>query len=204
VQNGDSLTDQAAEDARIDFVNNVGRSWTDAEILQIDVGLALLQARTNNTRLLKLSNLGALCFERVASLGANIAADNDSGGRIRFADRAFDAPVWQTAIHEIGHNWDTYWDARGTNPFWSQFLALSGWTRTKPNRSGYTKTTRYGETWWRLTAAAFATDRSATNASSHPTEDFAESFRAYFAGTGASQIPAKNTLIDRFLARLST
>jgi Ca2+-binding RTX toxin-like protein len=110
-QAGDSIADLSEADARIDFANG-SWAWADGEILSVDQGLARLHARTNNTRLLKLSSGGALRVVRDVSLGTNVLANNNSVGTIRFADLAFttdqsDSPAWATMIHEIGHNWDT-------------------------------------------------------------------------------------------------
>lgn len=102
-------------DARIDFVPG-SKIWTDSEIANVSDGFSRLLARTRNTILLKQSPYTSgqpIRFERDINLGDNVLADNDSQGLIRFADLAFDStvqdnsPVWATAIHEIGHNWDT-------------------------------------------------------------------------------------------------
>ena len=123
----DTVTDGSTADAVITFRGG----WTQTEIMQVDVGLAKLHARTGNTRLLKLSPQSSwpitsglpLTFERWGVLSKDgrpnpaILGDNDSSGLIRIADRAFTTdqsttPVWATVIHEIGHNWDT----AGENP----------------------------------------------------------------------------------------
>jgi len=107
-------------------------------------------------------------------------------------------------LHEIGHNWDT------ESPIWGDFLNLSAWTQTDPNSPQYQKIEKYGETWWYNTNAAFASNYAQT----HPLDDFAESFAAYFSqtrenlawynprpggGGGASDIPDKIKLIDQWV-----
>jgi hypothetical protein len=197
-QAGDRALDKARVDARINFVNG-NATWTDQEILLVDIGLERLQNRTGNTRLLKLPFGRQLRFVRMTDLSGALA-DNDSRGNIRFASLLFTSyasSTWETVIHEIGHNWDTF-DAREPNRFFRGFLSLSGWTQSPPNFFAYTSTFAYGELWYYQTSASFAT----SYARSHPAEDWSESFAAAFGGLGSSNIPAKLQLINRWLNRL--
>jgi hypothetical protein len=140
-----------------------------------------------------------MTFNRQSGTGSGY----NSGGDIYLTDGVMNGnSLWETGyvLHEIGHNWDD------ENPQWTSFLALSNWTQTDPNDPSYIQTTRYGETWWYRTSPDFASDY----AKSHPFEDFAESFAAYFLeevnlpwyssdGQGASAIPSKIRLIDNWV-----
>lgn len=207
---GDYISDLNSDDARLtfrdSFTGTANRSWTDNEIVRIDAGFALLHSRTNNTKLLKLSNgVGELRFERVAQLGG-ASADNDQRGVIRVADRALngttavDAPF--IIVHEIGHNWHPHGSNRNPMmfPTWQQFLDQSGWTKTNPNNLTYFKITRYGETWWlRSDRSLYVSDY----AMAHPAEDFAESFRAVLTGVPGAPF-GKAYLINNWLNSIST
>ena len=111
---------------------------------------------------------------------------------------------WETriALHEIGHNWDNMY-AEQESPIETEFLAISGWTQTDPRSTADVMTTRYGETWWYRKNESFLRGYSR----SHPVEDFADSFAAYFmdaAGvpwyTGAARIPEKIQVIENWVA----
>src|SRR4029079_15229221 len=83
----DVMMDLAPEDAWIGFVD-AGRNWADSEIERLDVGLALLHDRTNNTTLLRATDGTTQFFYRpIASPGA--AADNSGSGVINVYDSAF-------------------------------------------------------------------------------------------------------------------
>jgi Mlc titration factor MtfA (ptsG expression regulator) len=117
--------------------------------------------------------------------------------------------TWQVGnlLHEIGHNLD------GENPNWNGFLALSGWKKVEdpqtPPTQGYTRIAAYDETWEYKTNSALVSEY----AKSHPHEDFAESFAAYFLqkaglqwsdgrpnqGKGAAAIPTKITFIENWV-----
>src|SRR5262249_5227222 len=106
----------------------MGKTWSDADIQKVDVALAVMQQRTNNTVLLKDSHGGMMDFVRLGAeatmTGTNLAAWN-SDGSIYLPDPAFKNDAWlhEVIYHETGHNWDD------ENPFWSEFKAISGWTQ---------------------------------------------------------------------------
>ena len=108
------------------------------------------------------------------------------------------------------------------NEIWDEFKALSGWTRNRPpgwsedNPGDFTRVEKYGETWWYETDSPKDPNFVSDYAKSHPLDDFAESFAAYFlwraglawynAGPGelgAAGSPEKYTLIDGWVRSLS-
>ena len=202
-ENQDTVNDSAAEDATILFREG-DRQWTTGEIEQLDQAFAILHNATDDTTLLKRSNGGQMTFNRLRGTAAGY---NSGSGNIFLTDLVMNGDtLWQTgyALHEIGHNWDNF-GRENESPIESNFLALSGWTSTNPNSSAYTRIDRYGETWWYLTSTAFAS----TYATTHPVEDFSESFAAYFLdraglgwyssdGSGASRRP-RQAQRDRFV-----
>jgi Ca2+-binding RTX toxin-like protein len=119
----DVVLDNVAEaDGLIHFTSDGAGVWTDQEIELIDKGLGWLHTIRGNTTLLRHGD-DDMTFQRVLSLGANVMADNDSDGRIRFANWAFQAGISAdvTAVHELLHNWDT------EGAYWDDWLKLSGW-----------------------------------------------------------------------------
>src|SRR5262249_20842791 len=131
------------EDAVVTFrheTNSAGavtRAWTSDQIEMVDKAFAVLQQKTGNAILLKLSNSlntgGGLEFERVGR--EDIAGDNDSAGRIRLSDNGLQGnETWQigNVQHEIAHNWDWVTENPQT---WRTFMAQSSWTRTDPATS---------------------------------------------------------------------
>jgi hypothetical protein len=203
-QNQDIIKDQASADATILFKHET-KYWSAAEIERLDAAFAILHQATDNTRLLKLSNGAQLSFGRMAGTGRGWNHD----GYITLSDAQLNgSTTWEIGyvLHEIGHNWDT------ESSIWSNFLNLSGWTKTNPNSSAYTKVITEGspkETWWFKTNSAFASNYAKRG----PREDLAESFAAYFLqkaglywysndGLGASAIPAKINLIDGWVKSL--
>jgi hypothetical protein len=116
--------DRQSADAVIRFRSG-SRAWTQTAIEQIDRGLALLHARTGNTRLLKRADGQGLVLERqtVSSLDPDFLALNQNDGRISLYDAAFATAdqVRLVIIHEVAHNWDREQDD------WSSWLAVSDW-----------------------------------------------------------------------------
>lgn len=174
-QGNDTVAEATSADVRV-HLTETERAWNGSEVWQVDLALSKLQARTGGTKVLRLSNGKSLTFQRVASLGGNVLADNNNEGRIRVADSTFlnqSEPAWMSVLHEIGHNWDT---AQESGTYATAFLRASGWTRSNPRSSAYVATSSYGEVWWRLRSTPFVSDYAATS----PYDDFAETFMAYF------------------------
>ena len=191
-----TTTNVTSEDAVLRFTYG-STEWTPQEIERVDAALDILHKATDNTRLLKKSNGGQMVFVR----NDGRAAGTNNGQRITLTDLVMNGnSTWETGyvLHEIGHHFDT------ENPLYDDFLGLSDWTQTDPRSSAFAKITRYGETWWYRKSTDFASNYAKT----HPVEDFAESFTAYFLqmaglpwyssdGSGAAAIPEKIALIDR-------
>jgi hypothetical protein len=84
----------------------------------------------------------------------------------------------EVIFHEFGHNWDTREEADSVVQLWGAavidvFRAESGWTQTKPaDEWNFRKT----GSWWYRRDADFVSWYAPTS----PTEDFAETFAAYF------------------------
>lgn len=204
----DAVMDRAAEDAVVhfrcsfDWPTLTAHTWSDSEIQDVmDPALGKLVARTNNTRLLKLSNGGELTFQRFGSLGTigstglTEAGDNNSQGLIRIADPTFSAgsgPAMTVVIHELGHNWDE----SSENPIVGQFRSLSGWTAYPLWLIGKLPgDTVSGDGQWQyVTGTPFLRTYSQYN----PYEDFADSFEATIDGT-AGTIAAKANVINSWL-----
>jgi hypothetical protein len=188
-QSGDTIRDRESIDARIPFINGTGTwintdwysagTWTDDAVYRVDAALAALHARTNNTTLLKKADGMEISFVR---FGTGPRGFNDAG-KIALVDWIFADSMnhyaEQYVVHEVGHNWDN------ENPLWTTFLTLSNWRQTNPNSSLYTQINKYGETWWYLTAAPFASDYAKT----HPLDDYADSFAAYFVKYAGWAVP---------------
>ena len=147
--------------------------------------------------------------------GTEASAWNINNGDIYISQNAINhGPDWvaQTIFHEFAHNWDD------NNPYWNDFLAISGWTESPWMPSlgfvlSHTKSID-GE-WYYDPSATFARDYATAN----PNEDFAASFAAYFmdeAGmtfigkpsapgqlVGSAAIPEKIALINTWVASIT-
>jgi hypothetical protein len=217
----DTIVDRQSNDARIGFRDGdeetvafggqnglytfAAANWSQAEIETVDSALEVLHRATNNTRLLKKHDGGDVVFVRQGgntnSEGGtfNAAAWNDSG-TIHMAAGAFDTAndTRQTAIHEIGHNFDEEFNA-------STWRALSGWTRDdKSNDPNYRRGGDASGNWWHLRSASFASNYARTN----PNEDFAETFASVFMrkggfGTSLAEVAAKRDFMNNMVATLS-
>ena len=108
-----------------------------------------------------------------------------------------------TAVHEMGHNWDT------EQSNYTGWKALSGWRSTDPKDTNkYRKGTDTDENWWYLKSATFGRDYGKTN----PKEDWSTAWQSYFMfhnaastggllpSTGAQSRLASNklTFLDQF------
>jgi hypothetical protein len=216
-------TDRTSEDARIFFEDGpaitvtfsttttpssyAAGQWTAQDIDWVDAAFGELGRRTNNNNLVKTAAGGEMTFVRYgATLSGpgGIYGWNPGGGRIAINSYGISlgrSGIMQAVFHEIGHNWDTEYNAAG-------WRALSGWTNTNPNNPTYSQGTNPKQNWWYLTSAAFS---SANGYYSHtdPDEDFAESFAAYFSQRAklpntASQIPNKIKFIDKMCTSKTT
>jgi hypothetical protein len=201
------LHDNIAQDAVIVFHAGT-EQWAQAEIERVDAALAVLHRTTATTTLLKDGG-DRMKFKKDDGGGVGF----NSGGTITLTDFVLNGnSTWEIGyiLHEVGHNWEN------ESPIWDEFKDLSGWTRDKPagwteaDQSVFTRVRKYGETWWYLTDADFASGYAKT----HPLDDFAESFSAYFLwraglpwyttdGVGAADIPEKYELIDGWVRSLS-
>jgi Ca2+-binding RTX toxin-like protein len=222
---GASMTDFADEDARIGFQDGeqqtfhfagqdgaytyAGGTWLQSEIETIDSALAVLHHTTGNDNLLEKSDGSGMFFRRygdlIAATGSFSAGAVNAGSYIGFFANTFGGTgdqVRATVFHEVGHNWDTEYDAVG-------WQSLSGWVHsaTSPGPEWTQAHDASGE-WWYLTSHQndFARDYGRTN----PNEDFATCFGSYFmglAGLDASpaidDIPAKKAFIEQMLDDLS-
>lgn len=182
-QFGDGIADSSSADAKVTFADG-DRRWSDAEILAVDEGLGWLQARTGNSRLLKLSNGQDLTFRRESVLqgNINILGDNDDRGQIRISDTLFRQHrswIGATVVHEIGHNWDEQHE----NPFIREFRAQSGWVSTGMGQ------------WQHATGATFSREYGRTN----PYEDFATIMEAAYGLKPQQNVESKLAVVNRFL-----
>jgi Ca2+-binding RTX toxin-like protein len=190
---GSTIADAAANDAVIGFKDTVvtpaaigtaqtEKRWADADIWQLDAGFKFYQERTGNTKMLKLASGEPVTFERVTDLGADILADNAGDGTLHFADLAFtDTTIGPaaTAVHELGHNFDTL----DENPTIKTFFDISVWRK------------RNGK-WTFAPGTTFARDYGSTN----PYEDFATALEVYYNKTNPPQNwQRKWNYIDAFL-----
>ena len=188
--NDDAITDKTSDDAVMTFVNG-DANWTDDEISLLDVGLGWIVARTNNTKLLKLSNGGEVAIKRIHDLGESVLGQNDLDGEIDIADFAFTfGPDGRgdesqaTIVHELGHNWDTV----DENPTVGTFFDISHWRKTNGS-------------WTYDPNSDFASDYGRTD----PLEDFATSFETYFSqAKGPALWMKKWDYINTFLDSMST
>lgn len=146
--------------------------WKDADILPIDEAFATLVRATNNNRLLTRGDGSDPIWIRYGSRrsGPDTVAAWNAGSNIAMTDVAMVNPdaAMATALHEIAHNW--HYEA--TNPFYKDFLSLSGWRRN--GGPGFTRSTD-GQ-WHYRSDARFFEDYGRTN----PWEDFATCFEAAF------------------------
>jgi hypothetical protein len=189
------------------------KNWTSEEIKQVDAAFAILHTGTkgtNNTFFLKYLGTQEMTFVRTNAQGYSGMNYND--GTIELSDKTFDEnKVVRVVLHEIGHNWDT------ENVKWNEFLGKSGWQKvaaaSTPVPEGHTRNNElYGEIWQYQTNSAFASKYART----HPEEDFAESFTAYFLRDAAGKwtptpqegsvavAAAKNDFIRSFVEGLKT
>ena len=161
-------------------------TWTEHEIWDMDRGFALLQSRTNNTRLLKFADNDTIVLRRVGDLGEDTLAINSGTGRIDISNLAFTEPTLEphvTMIHELAHNWDD----PDENPTFGEFNEISHWRRV-------------GSEWEYDTTVPFAREYGKTN----PVEDFATSVEVYFSKSKpAEEWQVKWDYVDRWLDSLS-
>lgn len=208
VMNGSSeAKDAGSTDAVLTFRNDK-RTWNEAEIEAIDVGLRQLHRRTRNDNLLETAKGGGVTFWRGGANG-NILADNNSVGRINVYDGAFknDPLTTSTVIHEMAHNWDNEHSFTPTYSY-AKWQTFSGWRDTTPSKSSsssYSKSPK--ENWWHFKSAAFGRSYGKTN----PKEDFATAWESYFKTKyrlpdtqNIAALPsAKYNYLDGLLNRLS-
>lgn len=177
-----------------------GGDWTHAEVETVDNALAALHERTGNNTLLKTSDGDDLSFYRVGGwlTGDKVDGWNDNDGGIFLTQSAFMATptmsnttnLYQTVLHEVGHNWDDEWG------YLNGFTALSVWIPTHLTSTDFTNVSKYGENWAYKSNSQFVS----SYATAHPMEDFAESFAAYFLNemdiAWGNPAPAKMTWMD--------
>lgn len=173
----DTTTDEADEDVRVGFAPD-GRLWTDAEIRSVDGGLSLLHGRTGDATLLRTSFGGDQFFLRGPTPAWGAAGENDGIGHVYLYDSTFryaggsvvpGVEVAAIVVHEVGHNWHTYFGAQTDDPRVAAFWALSGWTDDNLNSTAFARSPSGS---WYLKSAKFVSGY----AKQSPYEDFAETF----------------------------
>ena len=245
----DRAADLTGGDVLIPFTNG-SSSWNDNELFVIDEGLRQLHFRTGATVVFK-DNLATepVPFVKVAkgSLGNNIDGENalswnaswlpdgtiiskTYSREIKIADwnesvTAENEVAALTAIHEIGHSWDSSTEIAtrfsGASNSWNSFLALSGWSSTNPG-AGHTRapfqtqepfdrtynasTQQYAintRSWWRDNGAEFARNYG----TSSPKEDWGTVWESLFVDAivenpnsgHAQQVPNKVAIVNALL-----
>jgi hypothetical protein len=192
-----------AQDATVVFRMGT-ENWTPGEIERVDAALQILHQVTGNTTLLEQLGGASVTFLKNDGSGAGFNA----GGTITLTDFVMNGnSTWEIGyiLHEIGHNWDE------ESPIYTAHLAVNGWTQTNPNSSAFTRIDKCGETWWFRTGTEFASSYATT----HPLDDFAETFAAYFLqraglpwyssdGLGAAAVPNKIALMDGWALSISS
>lgn len=211
----DTLADDGASDAAffLSVNNNESYSgkamgWTDRDIEILDEAVATLQNATGGStkvfqntatkqeyHILKEADLGKgiLAWNRMTTVdGKQLRTINMKDWDETSASANTQAKT--TFIHEFMHNFDSSAEREAVGlkgSTWNDFLALSGWTQTKPkSMTGYASTTNNGETWYYRTNSAFAQefkDRGYPN----PREDFTETAELYFEYKLAGKDPFK-------------
>ncbi len=217
--NRDSISDAAAEDAILKFINH-DSNWTDKEIEIMDQGFQQLFDVTGNTRLLKDSlPSGDLRFFKytVNSLGGSAGINTlqfssrtetvngqttttyTYDREIRIADwdensTFFNDQFRSVVLHELAHNWDSDDEmtiGAGRNNLWDQWLGASGWSESSPGNWNYS-----------APSAAFAESYGQTN----PYEDFGTVWELYFSGdadsVSNSTLQSKLDMLDTLFAAL--
>jgi len=228
-QTGDVIADRQTIDAELQFLNYTS-DWNDAEISIMDTGFALMQAATNNTRLLKDTLTTApLQFFKYDSLGNAAGVNwlqttttstwqNDQWvytysyrREIRIAEWD-ETNTWrnlfQTDVvtHEIGHNWDSQLEMSAASSslgsLWQSFQNISDWRNTNP-QSGQYSLSGNGQ-WWYLTSSPFYDPYGQTN----PNEDFSTTWELFFdpnASAGNRSLMAnKLAVLDQLMAVVQT
>lgn len=216
-QANDVVYDRAAGDALIEF-EDYSDQWMDLEIEVIDRGFNALYLATGNNALLfdTLSNddLRFLKYDNLnGSAGINYLSTTTSwyyengqqifsyqyDREIRIADwdelsEWYNDQFMKTAIHEIGHNWDSELELGSVSlvleDSWNSFLAASGWTDVNPNSSSYTLSND-GQ-WWYLNTASFAENYG----KSSPYEDLATMWEYWFTTDPADYDPSLLSKLD--------
>ncbi len=223
-QGNDVVYDRAVGDALFEF-EDFSDQWTDLEIEVIDRGFKELYLATGNNillvdtlssddlRFLKYDDLGG-------SSGINHLATSTSwytaNGQtiytyeytreIRIADwdessSWYNDQYMMTAIHEIGHNWDSDLELESVDPIlgdaWDSFLAQSGWTDVNPNSSNYSRS--HDGRWWYLNTATFADDYGKSN----PYEDLATMWEYLFTTDPADYDPGLQSKLDVYFGIFS-
>lgn len=222
--------DVAAEDAEIRFKDSpalndltfqgwsgtydfAAGSWTEGEIARIDVALATLHARTNNTTLLETAAGGAMSLLRVGEgLQTGSPGGWNNGTEIVVVGAQPDTPesnrqLARVVYHEFGHNWDDPAEHR----FVTDFRAVSGWVMTNTPSAFQTPSSGSGDNWYYNTSAAntFARGYGTLN----PSEDMGTTWEAYFLDRvhggvqftdGLRVVAAKHAVLDMMFADLRT
>ena len=185
----DAITNKTDEDVSVDLENAdelrhggdsyTAAQWAFGEVAEVDEALKQLVDRTGNNTLLRTSGGNELTLIRTGTPDVEAgeptawAWNLDGTGKIWLSDLVFaewradgadhhdssDDEVHNVFLHEIGHNWDD------ENPDWGAWKDLSGWTDV------------WFVNWTHDDDAVFASDYAST----HPRDDFAETFAAYFA-----------------------
>ncbi|QDT11900.1 calcium-binding protein [Planctomycetes bacterium K23_9] len=206
VGDNDTVLDiNAVDDVRINFqdtfvstdvnlASNIGTvtaapaTWNDTDLESVDRSLEMLFDATDNNRLLQKHDGSELDFVRYSTLSDSSGALNTSvlgwngGDGIIILDNATwqASRLYQTVIHEVGHNFDTTEE----NAFVDEFLDVGTWTYRKWYQresaliaNGYVQAvdTNYDRWFFKADSAdKFAREYGTMN----PKEDFATSIAA--------------------------
>lgn len=208
------LLDFSSSDGQLKFVNRTG-SWSEIEIKVLDEGLHSLHVRVGTARILRDSlDTDPVIYSKWNSLGGALSSNSLKktvtqgvtryDRELKFADwnelsESANSLLRYTAIHEIGHSWDSVEEINSRLPghgnLWNSFLALSGWRNTNPNNAAYARSLD-GE-WWYLKSAPFVRQYSRNN----PREDWSTVWEIYFDPTRADdrqRVQTKINLVSQF------
>lgn len=192
-------------------------AWTNREIEELDAGFATLFAETGNNVLLRnfltRSNrtlyFGKHRTPTFMSGGINARAANteQNGQRVivlgEWNENRYEENQSRisTLIHEMAHTWDYELFLSSIQSFkrvWTNFLAQSGWTLTKPDTGNYVKST--DGSWWHRADAPFARDYGKRN----PYEDWATTWPVYFNfATANENIDGKLNVVESLFPNIS-
>ncbi len=147
---GDTIEDQDASDAELQFVNEtspyteVAGTWTDTLVEKVDNSLILLHQQAGSAVIFRDTYTSIPVKMYVAesfTLGSNVAGFNWFNGserQIHVRGNLSSESFGATIVHEFGHNWDS---ANEGNQYWYTFESLHNQSNSDVD---YTRS--YGQT----------------------------------------------------------